>query len=301
MAKLFLTNATGYIGSVVAEAFKAKGYEVTALARSEQAQKRLEAEGIEAVRGDLRQPQSFVDALKQFDVVVHTAATNDSDFSAVDEAAVDAILKTLEGTQKTFIYTSGTWVLGNTGETPADEDRQPDPLPLVAFRVQVEEKIRQAKQRGLKTVVIRPTIVYGREGGLIAGFLATAKKDGYARFVGSGENRVPTVHVDDLAQLYVLAAEKAPAGALFHGTNGKTVKLREIAEAVAQAAGVPGKVQSWPVEEARKVVGPFVDGFVLDQQIVAPHTQQLLGWQPKAPSVTEEITKVNRAVAAQKQ
>jgi nucleoside-diphosphate-sugar epimerase len=105
--------------------------------------------------------------------------------------------------------------------------------------------------------------------------------------------------VDDLADLYVLAVAKAPAGSLFHGSNGKTLKLRELAEAVAQPAGVAGKVQLWPVEEARKVTGPFVDGFVLDQEVVAPFTQQQLGWQPKAPFVTEEITQQKKPVVAQ--
>lgn len=301
MAKLFLTNATGYIGSAVAEAFKTKGYDVTALARSDRAEQQLQKEGIKVVRGDLKQPQSFVDALRNADVVVHTAATNDAEFAKADQAAVETILTTLEGTNKTFVYTSGIWVLGNTGDQPAHEETQPNPLPLVAFRVQVEKDVRAAKDRGIKTIVIRPTVVYGRDGGLIAGFLATAKTDGYARFVGDGENNIPTVHVEDLANLYVLAVEQAPAGSLFHGTNDKPVKLREIAEFVAQAAGVPGKVQSWPIEEARKVVGPLVDGFVLNQKVVAPQTQKTLGWTAKAPFIDQDILKKTKAVAGQAQ
>lgn len=301
MAKLFITNATGYIGTQVAETFKAKGYEVAALARNAQAEQKLQAKGIQPVKGDLRQPQTFVDAAKNADVIIHTAATNDADYGVVDQAAVDALLDALEGTNKTFIYTSGTWVLGNTGEQPAHEETATNPIPLVEFRAKVEKQIRAAKERGVKTVVIRPTIVYGRGGGLFGSSLATAKTDGYARYIGDGENRVSTVHVDDLGRLYLLAAEKAPAGSLFHGTNGQAVKLREIAEVVALAAGVPGKVQSWPLEEARKVVGPFVDGFVLDQHVVAPATQKALGWEAKEAQVGEDIKQQNRETAGQKQ
>jgi nucleoside-diphosphate-sugar epimerase len=143
--------------------------------------------------------------------------------------------------------------------------------------------------------------VYGHGGGLIGGFLATAKTDGYARYVGNGENRISTVHIDDLAKLYFLAAEKAQPGSILHASNDKPIKLREVAELVADAVGVPGKVQSWPVEEARKVVGAVIDGFVLDQQVVSYNTKKNLGWEAKAPYVTEEIGQYQKAVAGRKQ
>jgi nucleoside-diphosphate-sugar epimerase len=178
-----------------------------------------------------------------------------SDNATVDQQTVDEILKNLQNSNKTFIYTSGTWILGNTGDVLADETTPTNPISEAIYRVEVEKRVLAAKNNGIKTIVIRPTIVYGHGGGLIGGFLATAKMDGYARYVGTGENRISTVHVDDLAKLYFLAAEKAEAGTILHASNDKPIKLREVAELVAEAAGHPGKVQSWPAEEARKVVG----------------------------------------------
>ena len=301
MSKVFLTNATGYIGSAVAEEFKKNGHDVTALARNEQSAEKLKTQGITPLRGDLKQPLTFLDAVRQADIIVHTAATNDSEFEVTDKTATEEILKALENSNKTFIYTSGVWVLGNTGNKAVDEEAPTNPIPHVAFRANLEKEVRAAKNRGIKTIVIRPTIVYGREGGLISGFLATAKKDGYARFVGSGDNRISSVHIDDLAKLYVLAADKAVGGELFHGANGSTIKLREIAETVAEVAGVAGNVKSWPVEEARKVVGSFVDGFILDQIVIAPITEKQLGWQAKSLELKEDLRLSSKTVSAQKQ
>lgn len=297
MANLFITNATGYIGSAVAELFKTRGYEVTALARTEEAYKKLQELGYKAYRGDLRKPQEFEKAVLEADIVIHTAATNDQEFGAVDQAATEAILSALKNTNKTFIYTSGTWVLGNTGSILADETTPVNPIPVISWRPAVEQKVLEAKTYGVRSIVIRPTVVYGREGGLIASFYATAQKDGYARYIGSGENHVSLVHIDDLANLYLLAAENAQAGSLLHASNELPLTLKEIAEQVAAAGGLAGKVKSWPIEEARKIYGPAVDGFVLDQQIQSKQTRDSLGWQLKAPSFAKELPVYERAYA----
>jgi nucleoside-diphosphate-sugar epimerase len=285
MANLFITNATGYIGSAVAEQFKARGYDVTALARNDKAVEELTKRGYKAYRGDLRKPQEFEQAVKEADVVIHTAATNDQEFGKVDQAATEAILNALKGTNKTFIYTSGTWVLGNTGNILADETTPVNPIPVVAWRPAVEQKVIEAKAYGVRSIVIRPTVVYGREGGLIASFYATAQKDGYARYI------------DDLANLYLLAAENAPAGALLHASNEAPQTLKQIAELVASAGGLGGKIKEWPIEEARKIYGPAVDGFVLDQRIESKKTRDSLGWQLKANSLANELPVYERAYA----
>lgn len=297
MANLFITNATGYIGSAVAEQFKAKGYDVTALARTDKSVEELTKRGYKAYRGDLRKPQEFEQAVKEADVVIHTAATNDHEFGAVDQRATEAILNALKGTNKTFIYTSGTWVLGNTGNILADETTPVNPIPVVAWRPAVEQKVLEAKAYGVRSIVIRPTVVYGREGGLIAGFYATAQKDGYARYIGTGENHVSLVHIDDLANLYLLAAENAQPGSLLHASNEAPQTLKQIAELVAAAGGLSGKIKEWPIEEARKIYGPAVDGFVLDQKIESKKTRDTLGWQLKANSLANELPVYERAYA----
>ncbi len=297
MANLFITNATGYIGSAVAEQFKSRGYTVTALARSDKAVEEITKRGYKAFRGDLSKPQEFEQAVKEADIVIHTAATNDQEFGKVDQAVTEAILNALKNTNKTFIYTSGTWVLGNTGEVLADETTPVNPIPVVSWRPAVEQKVIEAKNYGVRSIVIRPTVVYGRNGGLIASFYATAQKDGYARYVGTGENHVSLIHIDDLANLYLIAAENAPAGSLLHASNEQPQTLKKIAELVAKAGGLEGNAKSWPIEEARKIYGPAVDGFVLDQRIESRKTRDLLGWQLKAPSLENELPVYERAYA----
>jgi len=297
MANLFITNATGYIGSAVAEKFKSHGYAVTALARTDNAAEQLQKLGYKAYRGDLRKPQEFLQAVKEADVIVHTAATNDKDFGTVDQAATEAILNVLKGTDKTFIYTSGTWVLGNTGNILADETTPANPIPVVAWRPELERKVQDAKNYGVRSIVIRPSVVYGKEGGLIASFYATAQKDGYARYIGEGQNHVSLIHIEDLANLYYIAAERAQAGSLLHASNDAPYTLKQIAELVATAGGLDGKVKSWAIEEARTIYGPAVDGFVLDQRIESKKTRELLGWQLTAPSLVSELPVYERAYA----
>src|SRR5262249_19374236 len=154
MSKVFLTSATGYIGEAVAQAFKKKGYEVSALARNDRSAEQLQKAGVKPVRGDLKEPQTYTEAVRNAEIDVHTAATNDADYAKYDGLAVDTILKTFEGTKNTFIYTSGVWVLGNTGDKHADEKAQYNPINLVAWRPEHEQRVLNAAKNGLKTIVI---------------------------------------------------------------------------------------------------------------------------------------------------
>lgn len=298
MAKYFFTSGTGYIGLAAAKAAKEAGHEVTALARSEESAARLEEYGIKVQRGDIRKPETYRDVIKQFDVVVHTAAVSGPDFPQVEELTVNTVVEVLKGTNKTFIYTSGIWVLGNTGDKPAtEESATTNALPLVAWRPQVEQKVVAGAKQGIKTIVIRPALVYGNGGGLLGQVYSAAKTNGTTPIIGDGENRWSFVHVDDLAQLYIIAAEKAPSGAILHGADGAPIKQREVAELIAKAAGIPGKVQPQPIEEARKNFGVFADGLALDQHITAPKTREILNWQPKAPKVAEELAQAQKQLA----
>jgi nucleoside-diphosphate-sugar epimerase len=137
-------------------------------------------------------------------------------------------------------------------------------------------------------MVIRPAMVYGRAGGLFAGFIETAKGDG-AKFVGDGENRWTGVHVDDLADLYVAALHKAPAGTLLHGASGDAVRVRLIAEAANRAVNVGPCVVPWPLEEARQALGPFADALAMDQQVSGTRAKRVVGWSPHRPALLEEI------------
>jgi nucleoside-diphosphate-sugar epimerase len=261
-----LTGATGYIGGAIADALLAAGHSVAGLARSDQAARTLAAKGITPIAGDLNTPASVAKVASDSDGVIHAGTTNDG---RIDQAAVQAMLDPLRGSGKPFLYTSGIWVLGDTGGKVADESWPPNPAALVAWRPAMEQLVIAAASTGVRSVVIRPGVVYGRGGGIPADFAKSA------RYVGTGENRWPLVHADDLADLYVRALVNAPAGSLFHATDGSAHRVHEIALAANSNA------ESWPLEEARKTLGPYADALVLDQLVSSEKAKRTLEWQPQ--------------------
>jgi nucleoside-diphosphate-sugar epimerase len=284
--KVFLTGASGYIGNAVAERLRAAGHELTGLARSDTASDRLETAGVKPVRGDFSNPTSVGTAARAADGVIGMATTYDP---AIDSPAIDAILDALAGSNKPFVYTSGIWSHGDTGGKVVDETSPPKPAALIAWRQAVEDRVLEGASRGIRTVVIRPAIVYGRGGGIPAGFVESARKEGAARYVGTGNNRWPFVHVDDLAELYLLALERAPAGSLLLGVAGPARPVREVAAAASRGAGAEGRTVAWPLEEARQKLGAYADALVLDQQASGRRAQELLGWRPHRPDILEDI------------
>lgn len=290
MAKLFLTNATGYIGSAVAALARENGHEVTALARSEESAARLQEHGIKPHRGDLRKPETYRDIVNQYDVVIHTAADYQNDFATTDRNATQAILDALKGTNKQFVYTSGIWLLGNTGDKPATEDSPTAPFAGLEWRAAVEQQVLEANKTGVRAVVLRPALVYGRGGGWFGALYQQAKRDGEVKVIGEGNNRFSVVHIDDVARFYLAVVEKAPANVILHATNPKPIRQREVAELVAKQAGLPvSKVRTQPLQEARKELSIFADGLHLDQQIESPKAKAILGWEPKAPEPAQEL------------
>jgi nucleoside-diphosphate-sugar epimerase len=284
--KIFLTGATGYIGAAVAEALLAAKHSVVGMARSEEAAEKLRTRGITPARADLKQPDSLSAAVQSSDGVISTGTTN---LGPVDGAAVAHMLKLLKGTGRPFVYTSGVWVLGDTGGKMAEESAPVNPAALVAWRPSMEQFVMSAAAGDVRAVVIRPGIVYGRGRGIAADFIESAQKTGAARFVGTGENRWPVVHVDDLADLFVRALERGAAGSLYHAADRSAYRVKEVAEAASYGAGAAGKTESWPLEEARKALGAYADALVLDQQVSAEKTRRELGWNPHRPSIVEDV------------
>jgi len=285
--KVFLTGATGYIGTAVAERLRAAGHQLSGLARSDQAAARLDAAGVTPIRGDFTNPAAVASGARSANAVISMATTYDAQ---VDAPAVDAILDALAGSNKPFIYTSGIWVNGDTGGIVVDETSPPEPVELVAWRKAVEDRVLASAGRGVRSVVIRPAIVYGRGGGIPAGFRDSARKDGAARFVGSGQNRWPMVHVDDLADLYLLALERAPAGTLLLAASGPAHPVKELAAAASRGAGRSGNTAEWPIEQARVELGSgYADALTLDQQASSRRAEDLLGWRPHRPGPIEDL------------
>lgn len=280
--KLFVTGATGYIGRVVTERLHAAGHRVIGLARSEESAQKLKSLGAEAVRGDLRDGAALESAAQNADGAIHLAMEMTAEAPALDRDAIDAILAGLGSSGKPFVYTSGVWVMGSTGGHTVDENTPVNPTPLVAWRPAHERFVLTAS--GVRGVVIRPAMVYGRGGGIVGTWVGDGRK-GAVRFVGTGENRWPFVHVDDLADLYVLALHAAP-GSLYFAADGPSIPVKEIAERAA--AGAP--VHAIPLEEARKTMGPLADALTLDQLVSGRKAWKELGWAPKGRSIVEELT-----------
>ncbi len=282
--KVLLTGASGYIGSAVADALKRAGHSVVGLARSPEAEKKCRDHGIIPTRGDLTDPVSIAMAVRNVDAVIWTATTNDP---RADTSAVAAALDSVSGSGQSFIYTSGVWVHGDTGGKVVDESGPLNSVELVAWRPEIEHRV--LKTPGIRGIVIRPGIVYGRGAGIPNMLVASGRDHGTVQFIGDGENRWPVVHVEDLADLYVLALEKGSAGSVFIGVAGESEKVRDIAEAAADAAGVSGKVAAWPLAEARKKLGGFADALALDQQFSSQRAQDQLGWNPVRKGILEEL------------
>lgn len=282
---VFVTGATGYIGSAVVQALQAEGHDVNGLARSPEAASKLEAAGVEVVWGSLTELSVLSRGARAADAVIHLGATGNEDQGEVDTAAVGAMLNAVEGTGKPFVYTSGVWVLGSTGDHVADEDAPLNPAEIVTWRAEVEGTMRDAAAWGIRSVVVRPAVVYGRGGGTPGMFVSAARRKGVVRYVGDGTQRWPFVHVDDLAALYVLALD-APTATLLTAAAGPSIRVIDVAEAAARANGA--ETEAWPLDEAREKLGPYADALALDQQVSADRALGL-GWNPKRPSVLDDL------------
>jgi nucleoside-diphosphate-sugar epimerase len=287
--RVFLTGASGYIGAAVAEALLRHGHHVIGLARNQQVAARLIEHGIEPHAGDLMDPEPLAGAACRLDAVIHAALAQDPNAPLIDRGFVDATLAALAGSGKPFLYTSGVWVMGNTEGHAADEHSPAHPIEAVAWRVGVERIVMDAAANGVRTIVIRPAMVYGRGGGIVAGFVKSARETGAALHVGDGSNHWSFVHLDDLAELYVIALEKAPAGSLFIAASGPALRVRDVATAASKAAGAGARTRQWDPQAAYNQIGPWVQGLLLDQKVTGQKAQQQLGWIPHAPGVLEEV------------
>jgi nucleoside-diphosphate-sugar epimerase len=202
-----------------------------------------------------------------------------------DRTTISAILDVFAETEKSFVYTSGIWILGATGTQVAREDWRINPIPRVAGREEIERRVLHAAEHGMRTCVIRPGIVYGRGKGILG--MVCPGLDGVVRFVGDGENHWPVVELEDLARFYLLALEKAPAGSLFLAVS-ENVVVKDVAEALRAGYGARA-TESIPLETARAQMGEFADALVLDQQADSAHARGVLGWTPQAPPLLESL------------
>ncbi|MEO6835270.1 MAG: NAD-dependent epimerase/dehydratase family protein [Candidatus Tumulicola sp.] len=295
--RVFVIGATGYVGSAIAKALKDRGHEVLGSARTDDASRKLREAEVEPATSDVTQPQSLVAPAQRADGVVYAVQYNGSDGAQVEGAALSTLVDAL-GSGKVFVYTSGVWIYGNTGERIADENAALDPTPLVEHRPQLERVVLDGVARGVRAVVIRPAAVYGHGGGIPAMWVQSASATGAARFVGDGRNHWPMVHADDLAQLYVLALESAASGTIYNAADETWFTVAEMAEAASHGAGRNGKVVSWPLEEARNTLGAFADALALDSRVSSKRAQTQLGWRTRAATALDDLRTGSYAMQA---
>ena len=287
--RVLVTGATGYLGSAIARAIAADGRAVVGTARTAEAAESLRSSGHAAVMADLADPASIAAAGEGCSAIVHAAAINGPERAATDRAVVEAVLRMLQRRGSGhFVYTSGTWVLGDTGESVATEKWPCRPLEANAWQLEVEELVLAASDGAIRTAVVRPATVHGDGGGSLAAFAAQTRKRGAARVVGSGHQLWSTVHIDDVADLYARVLRGIDAGGVFHAASGCAYPARDLALAAAISAG-GGRVEEWPLEEARGRLGPVADALGMTQRVEAARSRSVLGWVARGPTAIEDL------------
>jgi len=287
--RVFVTGASGFIGSAIVKDLLAAGHQVVALARSDASAKLLESFGVEVLRGSLDDLDSLKHGAANSDGVIHCAFIHDfTDFASSvkkDQVAIQTLGAALEGTNRPLIVTSGILGLPNSNRLTTEQDQANPEMP----RGLAEEITVSFSPKDVRSSVIRlPHSVHDKgDYGFIPKIIAVARQKGVSAYIGEGLNRWPSVHRVDVAQLYRLALEKGTAGAIYHGVADEGIPFRDIAEVIGKLLNVP--VVSKPIEEAIDHFG-FLGSFVqFNSPASSKHTREELGWQPTHNSLLVDI------------
>ncbi|PYU34055.1 MAG: NAD-dependent dehydratase [Acidobacteria bacterium] len=297
--KIFVTGATGFIGSAIVRELIDAGHQVLGMARSDAGAKSLIAAGAEVHRGDLKDLESLRSGAAMSDGVIHTGFIHDfSNFQAnceIDKRAIETLGSALEGSDRPLFVTSGLATVAE-GRTPTEEDA---PLPSSPSYPRVSEATAETLlKRGVRASVVRlPQVHNTIKQGLVTYAIAVAREKGVSAYVGDGLNRWAAVHVLDAARLYRLALEKQEVGARYHAVAEEGVPVRDIAEAIGRALNVPVVPKS--AEEAAAHfgwIGMFVGRDLIGSSV---QTQRRLGWRPTGPGLITDLDRAHYFAAEQ--
>ena len=287
--RVFVTGATGFIGSAVVAELIDAGHDVIGLARSDEAAAAVQAAGAEAHRGALDDLDSLRRGAAAADGVIHTAYIHD--FSQMENAArtdllaIETLGTALEGSDQPMVISTGTALI-KPGQVATEEDStDPDSHP----RLKVEDAAKAFAERGVRTATVRPGASVHGEGdhGFVPVLIDIARTKGVSAYIGEGSNRWPAVHRLDAAHLYRLALEKAPAGSVFHAIADEGVPTREIVEIIGRHLDLP--VVSIAPEDAAEHFGWMGMFFAVDAPASSALTQERLGWRPTHPGLIEDL------------
>lgn len=287
--RVFVTGATGFIGSRIVPELIGAGHQVLGLARSDAGAQSLAATGAQVHRGDLKDLDSLRSGAAAADAVIHTAFIHDfSTFQEnceVDRRAIEALGEALAGTEKLLAVSSGLGVIAQHGlATEADP-----PIPRGPAMPRVSEATATAlAAQGVRTQVVRlPQVHDTVKQGLVSFLIRTAREKGVSAYVGDGSNRWAATHVLDVAHLYRLAIEKNEANVRYHAVAEEGVLLREIAEAIGKGLNVPAV--SIEPEQAAEHFGFFSHFVGLNLQGSSAQTRKSLGWNPTGPDLLTDL------------
>jgi len=287
--RLFVTGASGFIGSAVVSELHDVGHEVLGLARSDVSAERLGVLGVEVVRGSLTDLETLRSAAAGCDGVIHLAfAHGDPSAADSDRVAIEALGDALTGTGRPLVITSGTLVLP-AGRLASEED-SPDPSAPAAARAAGERAALALAGRGVRASVVRlaPCVHDQIKRGFVGGLIDAAVRSGFAGYLGDGSQRWPALHRRDAARLYRLAVEAAPAGSVLHGVADEGVPLGAIEEQIADRLGLPLRQVS--PEEAPAYFGWLATLAGVDAPASSAATRALLDWKPEHPGLLDDLT-----------
>lgn len=291
--RIFVTGATGWVGSAVVEELIAAGHQVVGLARSEKSAEKLVATGASAMRGAIEDLDVLRSAAIETDGIIHTAFNHDdwsrfAENSATEKAAIEALGEALEGTHKPLIVTSGVALLAR-GRLATEEDTAP-PAPD-SFPRSPETIVEALKSSSVRACAIRlaPSVHGVGDRGFVPRLANIAREKGVSAYIGSGQNRWPAVHRRDVARLFSLALSNPEAGP-FHAVAEEGIALKDIAEAIGRQLGLP--VASVTADEAHTQFGQFgwFAQFVsLDAPTSSARTREIMGWAPKERGLLADL------------
>jgi nucleoside-diphosphate-sugar epimerase len=289
--RVFLTGATGWVGSAIVPELLAHGHQVVGLARSDRAAVALAEAGAEAHRGSLEDLDSLRSGADTSDGVIHCAFIHD--FSQIEASgrtdlrAIETLGAALAGSGRPLVVTSG--LVPSPGGRPSTEDDPPDPHSPASHRVPSDLLALSLAERGVRSSIVRlsPSVHGQGDHGFVPRLIDIARTRGISAYIGDGSNRWPAVHRLDAARLFRLALEQAPAGSVLHGVADEGVPIREIAEVIGRHLGIP--VQSISPGAAADHFGWLGRFLAADVPTSNALTRERFGWQPTQPGLIADL------------